>query len=79
MLGDKNISLIYYYNTLQQNNNSLAEGSYIFSFIYIMRTSSGMPDDFFILTTCEITLIELTLTADATVTGATNMQVNNSL
>lgn len=79
MLGDKNISLIYYYNTLQQNNNSLAEGSYIFSFIYIMRTSSGMQDDFFILTTCEIALIELTLTADATVTGATNMQVNNSL
>ena len=44
-----------------------------------MRTSSGMQDDLFILTTCEMVLIELILTADATVTGATSMQVNNSL
>ena len=44
-----------------------------------MRTSSGIQDDLLILTTCEMVLIELILTADATVTGATSMQVNNSL
>ena len=38
-----------------------------------------MQDDLFILITCEMVLIELIFTADATVTGATSMQVNNSL
>ena len=42
-----------------------------------MRISSGTQDDSFILTTCEIVLIELTLAIG--VRGATSRQVNISL
>lgn len=41
-----------------------------------MRTSSGTQDNFFILATCEIVLIELILTVGVIARGTTSGQVD---